>query len=140
MIAKYKKNKKESQSSVFFSILLGIIILIVIGFLVISNFKINQKKAELTSQIETLREEVRILEERRQILEARIFQAGKEEYLEWEARERFNLKKPGEGVVIILPPEEKNDVIKEKEKERAWLAPLEILYSATIDKIISLFR
>ena len=123
MIAKYKKNKKESQSSVFFSILLGIIILIVIGFLVISNFKINQKRAELTPQIKTLREEVQILEERRQILEARIFQAGEEDYLEWKARERFNLKKPGEEVVVILPPEEKNDVIKEREKERVWWNP-----------------
>lgn len=120
MVTQFKKSKKgETRQTIFFSIFLGCLILIVIGFLVISNWKINQKRVELRSQIEALRKEIQILEEKKQELEAGISQTKGEEYLEKEAREKLGLKKPGEEVVAILPPE-KNEEDYNPPTTRPW--------------------
>ena len=120
MIAKFKKMKRsESWQSIIFSVLFGVLILLIIGFLVASNFKINKKRAELNSQVEYLKTEIRALEEEQQQLQAKISQSSEEDHLEKEARESFNLKKPGEEVVTILPPEEKSSQ-EETNKEKQW--------------------
>jgi len=116
MLTKFKKSKKGSHQTIFFSIFLGILTLVIIGFLVISNWKINQKRAELNSQIESLKKEIQTLEEKKQQLEAGISQTGKEEYLEEAAREQLGLKKPGEEVVTVLPPEKTEEEKPTKEK------------------------
>ena len=90
----------------FFMAFFGVLILGVVGFLVVSNFRISQKRAALNSQIEWLKEEISAAQERKQQLEAQINQSSGEAYLEREARERLNLKKPGEEVVIVLPSAE----------------------------------
>jgi cell division protein FtsB len=120
MVAKYQRIKKQSRSSLFFSILLGTVIFVVVGFLVVANWRINQNRAEFNSQIESLQKEIQILEEKRQALQAQISQTSEQEYLEKEARETFNLKKPGEEVVAILPAEEEETPA---EKERVWWNP-----------------
>lgn len=117
MVAKFKRFKKASYQTLFFSTLLGVLVLIVIGFLVISNWKISQKRAILYSQIEALRKEIQVLEEKKQQLEAQISNLTEKDYLEKEARERFNLKKPGEKVVTILPEENKGSSFQ---KKRSW--------------------
>jgi cell division protein FtsB len=112
MIQKIKRIKKrESHQTIFFSIFLGCLILIVVGFLITSNLKINQKRAELNTQIEGLKKEIQALEEKKQELETGISQAKKEEYLEKEAREKLDLKKPGEEVIVVktLPPAENQE-------------------------------
>ena len=101
---------------------MGSLVLTIIGFLVVSNFRISQKRAQFTSQIKQLKEEIKAMEEGKMQLEAQVFQSGQEEYLEKEARETFNLQKPGEEVVTILPSEE-----EPQEKELAskkWWNPL----------------
>lgn len=115
MITKSKKIRKESRQSIFFSIFLGILTIVVIGFLFFSNFRINQRRAELAARLESLKKEVKELEEKRAKLEARVSETREESYLEKEARERLGLKKPGEEVVVVLPPEENQ---KEKVKEK----------------------
>jgi len=114
MIAKDEKIKKASRHNVFFSVLLGVLIFTVIGFLIVSNWRINQKRTEYNAQLEILRTELQALETKRQQLQAQIYQTSEESYLEEEARERFNLKKPGEEVVIILPAEEEDSAEQEK--------------------------
>ena len=94
--------------------LLGVSIFLVVGLLIVANWRINQKRAEYNAQVEVLRAELQALEIKRQQLQAQIYQTSEESYLEREARERFNLKKSGEEVVIILPAEEEE--IKEQEK------------------------
>lgn len=119
MVTKFRKIKKERHQSIFFSVVLGVLIFVVVGFLVVSNFKMGQKRTELNSRIENLRKEIQILEEKHETLQAQISETSKEYYLEKEARERFNLKKPGEEVVTILPQEE----AEEGQKERKWWNP-----------------
>jgi cell division protein FtsL len=115
MIPKNKRNPK-SPESIFFSTLFILLILMVSTFLIISNLKINQKRAELNAQIERLKEETQTLEEKNQKLKATISESEKEDYLEKEARERLGLKKPGEEAVVILPSKnnEKENIQEKK--------------------------
>lgn len=116
MITKFKKTKKrKSYQSIFFSTILTLFILIVIGYLVFSSIKINQRRVELTSRIETLKKEIIILEEKNQEMERKVSQSESEDYLEKVAKESFGLKKPGEEVVVITKnEEEEEEIIKEK--------------------------
>ena len=123
MVAKIKKTKKArfarearrgSRQNIFFSVLLGVLLFVVVGFLIISNWRINQKRTEYQAQIEVLQAELQVLETKRQQLQAQIFQTSEESYLEKEAREQLNLKKPGEEVVTVLPAEEETTGEPEK--------------------------
>jgi cell division protein FtsB len=118
MITKFKQYKKESFQTVFFSTILVLLVLVVIGFVIVSNWKVSQKRAELNDRIEILKSEIQDLKIEKEVLEARASESFDNSYLEKEARERFNLKKPGEEVVTILLPEEKGESVEEKEK--AW--------------------
>jgi len=105
MIAKKKKIEKGSVlKKVFYSALIGIFLFVTVGFLVISNFKINQRRGELISQIEELDREIQVLQERNENLKAGIVQAETDIYWEEKLREQ-GYKKPGEEQVVVLPPE-----------------------------------
>lgn len=99
-------------------IFLGFLILAVIGFLAVSSFRISQRRTMLNSQIDQLKEEIRKAEEKKQQLQAKLYQSSQEEYLEKEAREKLNLKKPGEEVVAVIPAE-KNKA-EEVKKQTFW--------------------
>ena len=114
MVAKKQRIKKTSRQNLFFSVLLGSAILIIVGYLVVSNLMINQKRAELEYQRRVLEEKIQELELKRQGLEAQISQTLEEDYLEKEAREKLNLKKPGEEVVAVLPSEEEEKKAEER--------------------------
>lgn len=117
MIAKKRKIKKSGNfKKVFFTFLIGFILLGGIGFLVISNLKIGKKRAELTSKIEEITKEIQLLEERNKQLEAGILQAESEGY--WEARlYEQGYKKPGEEAIVIIPPEGFGEEKEEKEEK-----------------------
>ena len=87
----------------------------VIGFLVYSNWKISQKRAELTSKIEALKTEIQILEEKNRQLGAGILETEKESYWEEKIRQE-GYKKPGEVEVVVLPPEKELSTSTEKQK------------------------
>jgi len=96
-----------------------VLFILVIGFLFITNWKIKQRRAELTNRIEALKQGVAILEEKNQEIKERISQSKSEEYLEEVARDQLGLKAPGEEVVVVTgeKEEEKEEV---KEEEKAW--------------------
>ncbi len=118
MIAKLKKNKRENKQSLIFSISLGLALTVVVGFLVISNLRINQKRTELSGQREYLQRQLQALEEKKDRLQTQISDSVQDDYLETEARERFNLKKPGEEVVVVLPPEDQP--VQQEEQQQWW--------------------
>ncbi|OGZ24521.1 MAG: hypothetical protein A2896_02070 [Candidatus Nealsonbacteria bacterium RIFCSPLOWO2_01_FULL_43_32] len=114
MVAKAQKIRKGKLQNLFFSILLGVLFFGVVSALVVSNWKINQKRAQYTAQIKVLQAQLQELELKREQLQAQISQTSDEVYLETQARETFNLKKLGEEVVAVLPAEE--EIIPEQEK------------------------
>ena len=75
--------------------------------------------ADLSKEEKYLQEQLMILEERSKDLQFQTAQSEAEDYLETEARERFNLKKPGEKVVTVLPSEEEDG----ENTERKWWNP-----------------
>jgi len=121
MIAKFKRNKKRnSKKDIFFSISLGILLILVISFLVVTNRKISQRRAELTARITALKQETGILEQKNKELKEKISEVGSEEYLEKTARDQLNMKAPGEEVIVITE-EEGNKEEEEIEEEKNWL-------------------
>lgn len=115
MIAKFQKSKKDSWQTIFFSVLIGILVLGIISFLVVSNLKINQRRTELIERIELLRKEIQALDEKNERLRAGIIQTQDESYWEEKVREQ-GYKKPGEEAVVVLPPEGYKEEPNEKQK------------------------
>ncbi len=102
-----------------FSSLLALFLLLIAGFLVFSNLKINQKRAELKNRIEELRKEVELLEKRNEELKSGIFQTESDAY--WEAKlYEQGYKKPGEEAIVVLPPEEESSLEKPTEEKKWW--------------------
>ncbi len=127
MIAERKHFKRDDSSeSKFLPIILGVLFLAIVGFLVVSNFRINKKRTELQSQIESLENQIKTLEEKKAKLQAGISASESEAFLEKEARDRLGLKKPGEEVVTVLPPKE-NSEGKTQENKSFWQKILEKL-------------
>lgn len=122
------KRKKDATffKSILTPVLLALGIFAIIGFLVITNLESNKRRSELNLMIENLKNEIDILERKKQELSFNISQIPTESYLEKEARERFNLKKPGEELVVILPSEESEEEVVEKQKS-LWQRFLEKL-------------
>lgn len=114
MVAKTNQTKKDSSHNLFFSILIGVLLFVVVGSLIVANWRINQKRSDYEKQLESLQIELQALEQKREQLQSQIYQSSEEEYLEREARETFNLKKPGEEVVTILPAEEEGSAEEER--------------------------
>ena len=114
MIAESKKKKKEKNHSLYFSIILGVLVTVIIGFLVFSNIKMSQKKAVLTERYAFLQEQLRLLEQRKKDLEAGISYQETEEYLEGIAKDKLNLRYEGEQVVSVVKNDEED---KTKEEE-----------------------
>jgi len=140
MVAKFKKFKKrqsrQSRQSILSYALLGILIIAIIGFLIFANLKINQKRSKLSSQIESLKNQIRVLEERKKELQAGISYQKSEEYLEEIAREKLNLKNPGEGVIAFVKEETEREEIKEKKKFfEKFLAPVRSLLQKGAEKL-----
>lgn len=116
MLAKKKRIKKGGNfQNIFFSILIGVFLFGIVGFFVVSNLKINQKRAELIDKIEEIKKEIHLLEERNEQLKTGILQTESDAY--WEARlYEQGYKKPGEEAVVVLPPEGKDETAVPKEK------------------------
>jgi len=126
MISKSRRIRKgNSHQTIFFSILIGSLLVLVIGFLIFSNLKISQRRAELTAKIEDFKKEIQILEKKNQELRAGITQTESESYWEERIREQ-GYKKPGEEQVVVLPGEGGEGERTQKEKS---------LWQKILDKI-----
>ena len=126
MIAKKKKIEKgNTLRTVFYSVLIGVFLLVTVGFLVISNLKINQRRGELISQIEELNMEIQVLQGRNENLKAGITQTETDVYWEEKLREQ-GYKKPGEEQVVVLPPEngKATSTVEEKNIFEKFLDPV----------------
>lgn len=128
MITKGKHFKRENSSeSKFLPVILGVLFLVIVGFLIVSNFRINKKRTELHAQIKGLEDQIKASEEKKANLEASISAGESESFLEKEARDKLGLKKPGEEVVAVLPPKE-NSEGEIQENKSFWQKILELLH------------
>ena len=118
MIAGFKKNKRRKLDfkKTLLSIFLVLIISAITIFLTVMNIRINQKRAQLSEKVESLKNEIKTAEERNKELTRQVSQSSQEEFIEKEARERLNLKKPGENVLVVVPPPAENKGATETNK------------------------
>ena len=121
MIAKFKKNKKiKSIKGKVFSVFLIALVLFIIGFIVITNWKINKRRNELTDKISLLKQEVQKLEEKNKELKEKKLDSESEDYLEKVARDQLDLKKPGEEVIVVQKEPAFTKSSSELKKEKSW--------------------
>ena len=133
-----KRKKRDLKEERISQILFPLFTLALIGFLLISNLKINQKRAKLTEGIESLKKEIEILEEKKQKLETGLSQAEKESYWEEKIRQEGYVRE-GENPVVILPSKEipKEKVVENQkltEKTKNFFAGLVEWFNATFPR------
>ena len=92
------------MSAIFFSVILLGAMFAMVGFLVVSNWKISNKRADLRIRIIELQQEIQNLEKEKQGLQAGIQQVMEDEYVEEKIRNQ-GYKKPGEEVVVVKDAE-----------------------------------
>ncbi len=96
----------------------------VLIYLAVANWKIWGQRLDLNNALKQAREEAQGLEKKNEEFQKGIAEAETEGYFERAARERLNLKKPGEEVVVIIPPEDKSSETS-KSPENLWRKILE---------------
>lgn len=105
---------KSRIYSIVFYLILGVVAIGLISFLVISNWRVNQKREELKTRAEELQKEIQFLEERKKHLEAGVIEVSQEEYLEEKIREQ-GYEKPGEQAIVIKKEQEEEEKKPENE-------------------------
>ena len=65
MVAKFKKNKRVARKNMVSPVLLGVTILLLIGFLASANLKLKKERAETEAEASMLEIETSALEEKR---------------------------------------------------------------------------
>jgi len=121
MIAKNRKIKKGgTYQSIISSILIGIFLVAVVGFLVVSNLKINQKRAESMAKIEELKKEIQDLSKRNEELKAGIIRTEDDDYWKGRLYEQGYVE-PGEQAVVIVPPSDEKKEETETPKGKGFL-------------------
>jgi len=127
MIGKIKK--RDSREERISQILFPIFTLALIGLLLMSNLKINQKRTKLTEEIESLKKELEISEEKKQKLETGLSQTEKESYWEEKIRQEGYVRE-GENPVVILPSKEnpKEKVVENQKLSEKFLGPVRNLF------------
>ena len=125
MIRKKRKiRKRESFRAIIAPAVIIISISIFLGFLFVSNLRIYQRRSEFRKRAEDLQKEVDLLIKRNEELKAGISQTERSEYWEEKLYEQ-GYKKPGEEVLVVLPPEGEEG--EGKEEKGFWQTILEAL-------------
>jgi cell division protein FtsB len=114
-----KKNEKRFKKikhwiSLIASFSAGVLLVVFISWLIIGNLTMIKRRGDLQERIESLKEEIKELEERKSYFQAQISQIEDEEYLEEVAKNELDLRKEGETVVDFVLEEEPEE---EEEKD-----------------------
>jgi cell division protein FtsB len=112
-----EENKKTFQWPIKTILFLVLIILMIFGYLVSKEIS---KKNKINDEIEVLKREAERIKKENMQLEERIVYLGSDEYREKEAKEKLNLQKPDEKLIIITQnsPFKEEEARSEKENEK----------------------
>lgn len=114
MIAKNNTKSNNNISKYFILVVVLVAVLGSVGFLVISNWKMYKKRADLNNMIESYKKQINSLRQENNKMQTNMLQEGNSEYTEKEIRERLDMKKPGENVVVVVPPKQNGEVQQQK--------------------------
>lgn len=119
MIAKNPTKSKQGPKNIVFFVVIIIFVLTAVGFLILSNWKMYKRRADLNAQVESYKKQIEIMQKENSQIQSSLSQQDNSDYSEKEIRERLGLKKPGENVVIIVPPKN-NGEVKPAEPQSLW--------------------
>ena len=107
MVADFNKkgNRRLSAGAPLFKIM-GIVFLVAIPLFLVADFKIYQKKKELTAEIANYQKQVQDIQKSSQTLKEEIANSNNADYLEKLGYEQFNETRPGENEIIFIQPKE----------------------------------
>ena len=106
------KNKDSSNSWLVKSIIF--LILIAVSFFGYALFKEMSKKKQVESEINSLKQEAEKIKKENMQLEERIAYLGSQDYQETEARDKLNLQKPDEKVVVLAQGPERKEIVSQE--------------------------
>lgn len=106
-----RKNKEDRENKIMTAVLITAMI-IISGFLIVSSWKISQKREQLTKRIDELKNEIAKLENENEGLKSGLSAVSNPEALEEKMREE-GYQKPGEKVVVVK--REETDTTQETE-------------------------
>lgn len=130
MLSKKYSKKKTAREDVFAILLISMLGIFIILMLLISNIRLYSKNYELKKKSVDLNKELYVLESKNEELENLFMQASQKDHLEKIIREKGLYKKPGEEVVVVVPPESsgKFEDLETPESRNVW------------DKILEYFK
>ena len=95
------------------SFVLNLLLLVIAIGALYHTYRIVSDAVSLRNETNTIAEKIDELTQKKEQLEAYLEELKTKEAIEREARERFNLKKPGEEVVVVLPNKHVEDKVPE---------------------------
>ena len=102
MIKRFRKSKGKYLSKASQDIIV-VSLIIVLSFLIVSDFKLLHKKIKTGDQVKILQEKVNDLTGINDDLKNKLNASFNEEYIEKVLREKGIYKKPNEEAVVIIP-------------------------------------
>lgn len=115
----------ERIKRLIISIFFGAIAIAIVVFLASTNWKIYQKRISLESQAAVLKKQIGDLEQKNTELNKNLSYAKSDEYAEKVARDQLDLKKPGEGVVVVEKEPSQNN---KEEQNPSWWEKLKSIF------------
>lgn len=130
MVPHFSQNKKgASLRKVLYFAMIWILLVGFLVFLAWTNIQLSQKKAKLSFTLNSLQTQVKQLEAQNQEMRDKIAKSETNDYLEKIAREKYNLKSPGEQVAVITgnpatQDQPREDLSPKDEKKINWYNPV----------------
>jgi cell division protein FtsB len=122
-----KNKKKGNNLLVKPSFFLSLAVVALAAFLIFTNWRIMQRRMELSEKLESLKSEVENLQDYNDELEQGMAESQTEEYLERIARENLDFKQPGEDVVVVKSSVSTSTEEEKIEEKSFWQKILEML-------------
>jgi len=107
----HKKGNREFFNDKLLFKTVGIILIVIVFVLVISDVKIYHKKKELLSQITVYQKEIADIKKSSQTLNNEIANSDNVDYLEKLGYEQFNETKPGETEYMFIKAQKKPEAV-----------------------------
>jgi cell division protein FtsB len=102
---------RKKMRKIFYSRKMVVLLFVISGLLVFSTTKVYFKSREAVSKSQETKKELDELNNRNAKLEEDVSRLQKESGVEQEIREKFNVQKPGERVLIIVEKNGENGKI-----------------------------
>jgi cell division protein FtsB len=130
-----QKRNREFFSKDFWYRAASISFIIILIILVVADFRIYQKKKQLSGQVDIYQKQIDSLKKSNDTLKEEIANIDNKDYLEKLAYEQFNQARPGEIEYIFIKDKNPIETKFNKEDNITWLAKISSAWESVISWI-----